>query len=70
MTTNAQNTPTIYDVKPGDVVAIIGHMGAETVITATKAFEHDSAMHLTDETGWKHTLYENTRFRFVHRAHR
>ena len=60
--------PTVFDIKPGDIIALTDHKGREESVVVTRAHEHDSVMHLTDQTGWTHSVYPNTRFRYIHRA--
>lgn len=60
----------IYDIRPGDIVAVTDHMGNEDVITVTRAQEYDGVMTVTDQTGWDTPLDKGDPFRYIHRAHR
>lgn len=63
-------TANVYDIKPGDIVAITGYKGAEETIVVTRAQEYDGVMYLTDQTGWDTPLDKGDQFRFIHRTRR
>ncbi|MFE7462339.1 hypothetical protein ACWFMI_24875 [Nocardiopsis terrae] len=67
MTTTA---PTVYDIKPGDIVAIPDYKGREERVVVTRTQEYDGVMYLTDDTGWEYSLDSGDKFRYIHRARR
>lgn len=66
--TTTSPAPTVFDIKPGDIVALTHHRGGEHIITITDTFEYDGRVTLTDETGFDHLAYPGDAFRFVYRA--
>lgn len=63
-------TLSVFDIKPGDIIAVTGHKGAEDVVNVTRAREYDGVMTVTDQTGWDTDLDAGDTFRFIHRARR